>query len=170
MVIRVWRKPARNFVLVLWRLVVKWDDPLLQLFGKVLYVCIDRFQLSDLDADRKGKRLTFKSVKNGCCQGGISGLHVIDLLQAKSRVGWEHPVCSDQLLNEWSCRWRSGCGRPRPCLIRLVHRQHVWRRWSWLVRRPGPDKWIQSDSELKMETSHLIYLINPQGLSFCQVF
>lgn len=44
---------------------------------------IDRFQLSDLDADRKRKRLTFKSVKNGWM---VSGLHVIDL-QAKSRVG-----------------------------------------------------------------------------------
>lgn len=41
-----------------------------------------------------------------------------------------------------SFRWRSGCGRLSPCLIRL--------RWSLLVCRSGPDKWIQSDSELKI--------------------
>ncbi len=144
---------------VLWRL-VKLGDPLLPWFGKLLYACY--WQVSAVWSWRRQKEINLQM----CQEWMLPGCQVFVLLIFYRRRAEEAEhimsVAISSRMNEvaGSCRWRSGCGRLSPCLIRM--------RWSLLVCRSGPDKWIQSDSELKIVVQtfwcfELLYPINPRG-------
>ncbi len=61
-----------------------------------------------------------------------------------------------------SCRWRSGCGRLSPCLIRLCVGVGSYAGRPWQM---DPVRFRAEDSGSHLWCFQLIYPINPQGLT-----